>query len=176
MAKAIVDEDEQAKNIKDSRNQLQKQLAQKLHEEARVPIGPCGLDQIKLFEIILNEYQFVVLSAEHGHTIVHKGPPSDKQIVLLMHDGHFDVITKLPGFFNSVFFVLNVKRPTRQKITNTMHVAKGDVTPAYNPIVVTTTSSNTPKNQNYHAKTVIVISMALRVNSTTSPSKPMGNW
>ena len=110
MAKAIVDEDEQAKNIKDSRNQLQKQLAQKLHEEARVPIGPCGLDQIKLFEIILNEYQFVVLSAEHGHTIVHKGPPSDKQIVLLMHDGHFDVITKLPGFFNSVYFCLECEK------------------------------------------------------------------
>ena len=45
-----------------------------------------------------------MISAEHGHAIVHKGPPSEKQIMLLMHDGHFDVITKLPGFFNSSYF------------------------------------------------------------------------
>ena len=101
----------------------------------------------------MNEYQFVVVSAKHGHVIVsavaglkllggpnlhfycstlvfniyflefakllggarappapphatalivHKGPQSNKQIVLLMHDSHFDVITKLPGFFDSV--------------------------------------------------------------------------
>ena len=106
VAKAIADEDPQVKTIKDSRSHLQENLARALHEEARVPIGTCGLEQIKLFEIILSEYQFVVVSAEHGHAIVHKGPNSDKQIVLLMHDGHFDVITKLPGFFNSNYFCL----------------------------------------------------------------------
>ena len=58
----------------------------------------------------MKEYQFVVISAEHGHTIVHKGPQSDKQIVLLMHDEHFDVITKLPGFFNSVYFCLQCEK------------------------------------------------------------------
>ena len=78
----------------------------------RAPIAPCGLEQIKLFEIILNEYQFVVVSAEHGHAIVHKGPKSEKQIVLLMHDGHFDVITKLPGFFILNICVFNVRKPT----------------------------------------------------------------
>ena len=91
VAKAIVDDHPQVKSIKDSRNPLQKTLAQQLQEEARVPLGPCGLDQIKLFEIILCDYQFVVISAEHGHSIVHKGPESNKQIKLLMHDGHFDV-------------------------------------------------------------------------------------
>ncbi|CAH3156131.1 unnamed protein product [Pocillopora meandrina] len=87
VAKAIADEDPQLKLGKDSHCPLQKKLVQTLHEEAR---------------IILNEYQFVVVSAEHGHAIVHKGPQSNKQIVLLMHDGNFDVITKLPGFFYSV--------------------------------------------------------------------------
>ena len=58
----------------------------------------------------MKEYQFVVVSAEHGHTIVHKGPQSDKQIVLLMHDEHFDVITKLPGFFNCVYFCLQCEK------------------------------------------------------------------
>ena len=110
VAKAIVDDHPQVKTIKDSRKPLQKQLAQQLQEEARVPLGPCGLDQIKLFEIILCDYQFVVISAEHGHSIVHKGPESNKQIKLLMHDGHFDVITKLPGFFNSNYYCLRCEK------------------------------------------------------------------
>ena len=100
VAKAIADKDERLKLIKDSRGRVQETLARKLQEESRVSLGPCGLDQKKLFEIVLSDYQFVVISAEHGHAIVHKGPPSEKQIMLLMHDGHFDVITKLPGFFN----------------------------------------------------------------------------
>ena len=110
VAKAIADEDPHVNLIKDSRKQIQKELARTLQEEARVPIGPCGLEQIKLFEKILNDYQFVIIFAEHGHSIVHKGPPSDKQIVLLMPDGHFDVITKLPGFFDSVYFCLECEK------------------------------------------------------------------
>ena len=86
--KAVTDEDPRVKTIKDSRSHVQETLARELHEEACVPIGPCGLDQIKLFEIILDEYQFIVTSAEHGHSIVHKGPQSIKQIKLLKHDGH----------------------------------------------------------------------------------------
>lgn len=112
VAKAKADGDERLTIIRDSRCHLQEDLvrALALHEEARVPIGPCGLDQIKLFEIVLDEYQFVVVSAEHGHAIVHKGPESNKQIILLMHDGHFDVITKLPGFFNSNYFCLRCEK------------------------------------------------------------------
>ena len=59
-------------------------------------IKPC------LFEIVLSGYRvyrisyrvyrlsyriFIVVSAKHGHTIVHKGPESEKHIILLMHDG-----------------------------------------------------------------------------------------
>ena len=65
VAKAIVDDHPQVKTIKYSWKPLQKQLARQLQEEARVPLGPCGLDQIKLLEIVLSDYQFVVVSAEH---------------------------------------------------------------------------------------------------------------
>ena len=54
VAKAIVDDNPQVTSIKDSRSPLQRTLAQQLQEEARLPLGPCGLDQIKLFEIILS--------------------------------------------------------------------------------------------------------------------------
>lgn len=110
VSKAVADDHPQLKAIKDSRNPLQKTMAEKLQEEARVPLGPFGLNQIKLFENILNKYQFVVVSAEHGHAIIHKGPASDKQIMLLMHDGHFDVITTLPGFFDTNYFCLECEK------------------------------------------------------------------
>ena len=110
MAKAIADKDERLKIIKDSRSNLQEDLARSLHEEARLPLGPCGLHQIKLFEIILDEYQFNIISAGHGPAIVHNGSQSNKQIKLLMHDGHFDVITKLTGFFNSNYFCLRCEK------------------------------------------------------------------
>lgn len=113
VAKAVADDDQRIKVISDSRSHLERDLARALHDKARVPIGPCGLGQIKLFEIILDEYQFVVISAEHGHAIVHKGPQSAKQIILLMHDGHFDVITKLPGFFNSYKLCLQCEKAYR---------------------------------------------------------------
>ena len=100
---------------KDSWCHLQETLARALHEEARLPIGPCGLDQIKLFEIILDEHQFIVISAEHGHSIVHKGPQSNKQIKLSMHDGHFDVITKFPRFFNSNYYCLRCEKAYKQE-------------------------------------------------------------
>ena len=60
-------------------------------------------------------------------------------------------------------FVFNAKKPTLKKTIVTIHVAKLNVTPVFNPIAVTTNYSNKPKNQNYHAKTVIVISMESRV-------------
>ena len=40
MAKAVADDDERLKLIKDYRSNLQGDLARALHEEARVPIGP----------------------------------------------------------------------------------------------------------------------------------------
>lgn len=40
VAKAVADDDERLKLIKDYRSNLQGDLARALHEEARVPIGP----------------------------------------------------------------------------------------------------------------------------------------
>ena len=38
------------------------------------------------------------------------GPESNKQIKLLIHDGHFDVVTKLPGFFGSNYYCLRCEK------------------------------------------------------------------
>ena len=148
VAKAIVDDHPQVKSIKDSRKPLQKQLAQQLQEEARVPLGPCGLDQIKLFEIILCDYQFVVISAEHGHSIVHKGPESNKQIKLLMHDGHFDVITKNPSSSTLTITAFDARKHTLMKNTVITHAVEPNVMPAFSSIVATKNFSSIQRNQN----------------------------
>ena len=51
-----------------------------------------------------------MVSAEHGYAIVHKGPERDKQLILISHDGHYDVITSLPGFFSKVYFCLDCEK------------------------------------------------------------------
>ncbi|KAL9979847.1 hypothetical protein ACROYT_G017567 [Oculina patagonica] len=44
----------------------QTEAAQELHRRAGVPEGPCGLDEITLFQSHLREYQLVIVSVEHG--------------------------------------------------------------------------------------------------------------
>ena len=97
-----------------------------------------------------------MISAEHGHAIVHKGPPSEKQIMLLMHDGHFDVITKLPGFFNSSYFCHECEKAYSDEDykNHQCHRTKCDSSlqrgcPDYNIF-------KHIENQELHAKTVIV--------------------
>ena len=68
------------------------------------------LEAIPLFEIVLPDYQIVIVSAEHGHSIGHKGSDNDKQLILLSHDGHYDVITSLPGFFSKWYFCLKCEK------------------------------------------------------------------
>ena len=163
VAKAMVDP--QLKVIKDSRKPLQKQLAQSLHEEARVLVGPCGLQQIKLFEIVLKEYQFVVVSAEHGHAIVHKGPQtttnkssySCMMVILMSSPNSLD-------FFIPTIFAFNAKKPTTQKSTAITPVKIPNVTHAYNPIAVTTISLNTRTTEPYHARIVVVVFTESRAN------------
>ncbi|CAH3183120.1 unnamed protein product, partial [Porites lobata] len=40
---------------------FQRNMAKTLHRQARVPEGPCGLGELELFQIVLTEYQIVVV-------------------------------------------------------------------------------------------------------------------
>ena len=50
------------------------------------------------------------------------------------------------------------------KTTVITHAIEPDVMPAFSSIVATTNFSSIQRNQNYHAKTAIVISMVLPAN------------
>ena len=109
VAKAKVDDDPDYHSLRHGYPILERR-ARALHQEAGVPIGPCTLKDIIVFQQALSEYQIIVVSAEHGHSVVYKGEKRDKQMILLSHDGHFDVITSLPGFFNRSYYCLECEK------------------------------------------------------------------
>ena len=78
---------------------MQTRLAQELHQKANVPRGTCGIEEVKQFQIYMSDYQINIVSKEHNDAILYSGPDHEKRIYLYLHDNHYDVITKMPGFF-----------------------------------------------------------------------------
>ena len=70
-----------------------------MHEKAGVPIGKCGLEEVKQFQRYLSEYQINVVSKDHQNSIIYSGPEKEKKIYLFLHDNHYDVIKSMPAFF-----------------------------------------------------------------------------
>ena len=105
---ARIENDPKYKHISDSRRPLQRERALDLHEAANVPLGPCGIDEIKLFQNYLTNYQIIVVSGDHNNSIIYPPQPpgtDEKPIIsLYLHANHFDVITSLPGFLSRSYF------------------------------------------------------------------------
>ena len=103
-AKARVDQHPKLASIRQGRN-IQKEMALVLHDETKVPFGPCGYDALTQFSQApsLRGYQIILVDAQRSFHITTFGPLSDKQLILLHNQDHYDVITKLPGFFGSSY-------------------------------------------------------------------------
>ena len=56
VAKAKLDNNPQYKSIVDHRRPMQTRMAQELHTNAGVPLGPCGIEEAKKFQLYLTEY------------------------------------------------------------------------------------------------------------------------
>ena len=108
VAIARIENDPKYKQISDSRKPLQREKALDLHEAANVPLGPCGMNEVKLFQNYLTNYQIIVVSGDHNNSIIYPPQPpgtDGKPIIsLYFHNNHFDVITTLPGFLNKCYF------------------------------------------------------------------------
>ena len=108
VAIARIENDPKYNQISDSRNHIQLDRALDLHQAANVPLGPCGIDEVKLFQNYLVNYQIIVVSGTHNNSIIYppKPPDTDEKpiISLYYHNNHFDVITKLPGFLRCNYF------------------------------------------------------------------------
>ena len=78
MAKAKYDKEPQYKHIARHQRPLQARLAHQLHESAGVPLGPCGIPEIKKFEAALPGYQLNVVSKEYLNALIYSGPEAEK--------------------------------------------------------------------------------------------------
>ena len=108
VARAKKDNDPKYNQIKRSDRPLQREKAFDLHEAANVPLGPCGLNEVTLFQQYLADYQIMVISGDHNNSIIY--PPQSSttdekpHLVLYLHNSHFDVINSVPGFLGRVYF------------------------------------------------------------------------
>ena len=99
VAKAKLNNDPRDHQIRNHQRLMQTHLAQELHQNAGVPLGPCELEQAKQFQGYLTDYPFSIVSKEYGNKIIYAGPEKDKKIDFYMHNHHYDVFTKMPAFF-----------------------------------------------------------------------------
>ena len=108
VAIARIENDPKYNQIRNSREHLQLDRALDLHEAANVPLGPCGINEVKLFQNYLTNYQIIVVSGDHNNSIIYppQPPGTDEKptINLYFHEKHFDVITTFPGFLNRSYF------------------------------------------------------------------------
>ena len=106
---ARIEKDPRYKHIINSSRPLQRERAFDLHQAANVPLGPCGLNEVDLFQHYLTNYQIIVVSGDQNNAIIYPSQPRanpnpEKSIYLYYQANHFDVITKLPGFLNTSYF------------------------------------------------------------------------
>ena len=113
---ARIEQDPRYHYIMDSRGPLQRERAFDLHEAANVPLGPCGLNEVELFQQYLVNYQIIVVSGDQNNAIIYpREPPAnpnpEKSIYLYYQANHFDVIRSLPGFLNTNYFCHTCYKP-----------------------------------------------------------------
>ena len=112
---AKIEKDPRYRQIIDSKRHIQLDRALDLHQAANVPLGPCGMNEVKLFQQHLTNYQIIVVSGDHNNCITYppEPPGTDEKptINLYYHNNHFDVITSLPGFLNKSYFCHRCHKP-----------------------------------------------------------------
>ena len=108
VARAKKDNDLRYKQIRNSKKPIQREKAFDLHEAANVPLGPCGLNEVALFQQYLVDYQIVVISGDHNNSTIYPPPSSGTDekplLTLYLHNNHFDVINRVPGFLCRNYF------------------------------------------------------------------------
>ena len=107
VAIAKIEKDPKYYLIKDSRSALQREKAKELHQKAKVPLGQCGIPEVKMFQEYLKDYEINIVSAEHQDVIIYPHAPIQrdvKHVYLYLHNKHYDVINSMPAFFSQSYF------------------------------------------------------------------------
>ena len=75
VAIARIENDPKYDQIRKSGRAIQRQRALDLHQSANVPLGPCGIPEVKLFQNYLVNYQIIVVSGSHNNNIIYPPQP-----------------------------------------------------------------------------------------------------
>ena len=102
------------RNMIRSDNKIQEKEATKLHDAANVPLGPCGIPEVEMFQKYLTNYEINIVSGNHDNSIIYPPKPSTNSnvtpIYLYLHDNHYDVITSMTGFLSTTYFCHTCRR------------------------------------------------------------------
>ena len=105
-----------------SDKRIQEKEAKKLHVAANVPLGPCGIPEVEMFQKYLTKYEINIVSGNHDNSIIYPPNPSTNNnvtpIYLYLHDNHYDVITSMPGFLSKVYFCHTCRRAYSDKLNH----------------------------------------------------------
>ena len=90
---------------------VRSRMAHQLHEDAGIPLGACGHQELKKFQDFLApDYQLKVMATSYPYMMVFVGPEAPHIIRLLLqkHDdsetGHYDTCTSYAGFLERSYF------------------------------------------------------------------------
>ena len=105
--------------LMNAERRTQEKKARELHELAKVPLGPCGLPEVELFQKYLTKYEINIVSTAHNNSIIYPPKPSTVNnvtpIYLHLHKNHYDVITTMPAFLAVVYFCHTCRRSYSNK-------------------------------------------------------------
>ena len=108
VARAKKENDPKYDQIRRSNKAIQREKAFDLHEAANVPLGPCSLNEVALFQQYLINYQIMIISGDHNNSVIYPPQSSDTDqkphLTLYLHGNHFDVINSVPGFLGRSYF------------------------------------------------------------------------
>ena len=90
-------------------------MAKELHQKADVPESLRGLQEIAKFQVVIEDYQIVVLSAEHFDAIIYEGPKREKQIYLYLYENHLMSSHLSHTFWEKATGFLNARKAMTQK-------------------------------------------------------------
>ena len=98
----------------------QEKKARELHTAANVPLGPCGIPEVELFQKYLTNYEINIVSGNHDSAIIYPSKPSTNSnatpIYLYLHNNHYDVITSMTGFLSGRYFCHTCRQAYSNKL------------------------------------------------------------
>ena len=109
-------------NLTRTDRRTQEKKAKELHTAANVPLGPCGIPEVEMFQKYLTNYEINIVSGNHDNSIIYPPKPSTNNnnnatpIYLYLHDNHYDVITSMPGFLSESYFCHACRQPYACKL------------------------------------------------------------